>query len=123
MGTPKRPSWALQVLFRLLEEKINVDIGKAANLREKYMNNDEFQKFRDLLDQSYQWPDYYEFKFIAKIDDKDAILKKLEGFTIVETPSKKGNYISISARKLINNTQEIIDVYESMSDIKGVIKL
>ena len=87
------------------------------------MNNDEFQKFRDLLDQSYQWPDYYEFKFIAKIDDKDAILKKLEGFTIVETPSKKGNYISISARKLINNTQEIIDVYESMSDIKGVIKL
>ncbi len=87
------------------------------------MNNDEFQKFRDLLDQSYQWPDYYEFKFIAKIDDKDAILAKLVGFNIVETPSKKGNYISISARKLIKNTQEIIDVYESMSEIKGVIKL
>ncbi len=81
------------------------------------------QKFRDLLDQSYQWPDYYEFKFIVKIDDKMLILEKLEGYHITETPSKKGNYISISARKLITSTQEVIEVYEVISTIKGVISL
>ena len=81
------------------------------------------EKFRDLLDQSYQWPDYYEFKFIVKSDDKDLVLAKLHGYSITEQPSKKGNYISISARKLITSTQEVIEVYEVISTIKGVISL
>jgi hypothetical protein len=83
------------------------------------MDNQRLQKFRDLLDQSYQWPDYYEFKFIVKIDDKSQILTKLVGYT----PSKKGNYIAISARKLMKDTQEVLDVYEVMSTIKGIISL
>lgn len=87
------------------------------------MSEDKTQQFRDLLDQSYQWPDYYEFKFIVKIDDKQLILEKLQGFTILETPSKKGNYISISARKLMKSTQEVVEVYTLMSTIKGVISL
>ena len=84
------------------------------------MNN---QKFRELLDESYQWPDYYEFKFIIKTDDKHLILGKLMGFTIHETPSKKGNYISVSARKLMKSTEEVLEIYELMSTIKGIISL
>lgn len=84
------------------------------------MEND---KFKELLDQSYQWPDYYEFKFIIKTDDKSQILELLTGFTIHETPSKKGNYTSISARKLMKSTEEVIQVYELISPIKGVIPL
>lgn len=81
------------------------------------------EKFRDLLDQSYQWPDYYEFKFIVKMEQKDQITSQLAGYTIVETASAKGNYISISARKLMKSTQEVIEVYEVISKIKGVISL
>ena len=81
------------------------------------------EKFKELLDQTYQWPDYYEFKFIVKMDDKELVLSHLEGYSLVETPSKNGNYISISARKLIKNTQEVVDVYELMSKIKGLISL
>jgi hypothetical protein len=81
------------------------------------------EKFKELLDQTYQWPDYYDFKFIVKIDDKDTVLSHLDGFSVVETPSKNGNYISINARKLINTTQEVVDVYELMSKIKGLISL
>lgn len=81
------------------------------------------EKFRDLLDQSYQWPDYYEFKFIAKAQEKDQIIALLVGFTISETPSAKGNYISVSARKLMKSTQEVLDVYELIGKIKGVISL
>lgn len=84
------------------------------------MNN---EKFKSLLDESYQWPDYYEFKFIVKTDDKSLIIAKLVGFTIHETPSKKGNYISISARKLMKSTEEVLEVYELMSTIKGIISL
>jgi uncharacterized protein len=81
------------------------------------------QKFRVLLDESYQWPDYYEFKFIIKTDEKALIIDKLKGFTIQETPSKKGNYTSISARKLMKSTEEVLEIYELMSTIKGVISL
>lgn len=83
----------------------------------------DIQKFRELLDESYNWPDYYEFKFIIKTTDKDQIVSKLEGYLITETPSKKGNYISISARKLMQSTDEVLKMYELMSTVKGVISL
>ncbi|MES2527347.1 MAG: DUF493 family protein [Bdellovibrionota bacterium] len=83
------------------------------------------EKFRSLLDESYQWPDFYEFKFIVKMEDKDRILVHLDShkFTITEKPSGKGNYISISARKLMKSTDEVIEVYKSMTGIKGLISL
>lgn len=81
------------------------------------------EKFRELLDQSYQWPDYYDFKFIIKIEEKQHLLDKLVGFSISENPSKNGNYVAVTARKLINTTQEVIEVYEGMSTVKGVMSL
>ncbi len=86
----------------------------------------ENPNFKDMLDQSYQWPDFYEFKFIIKTEDKQQVLDQLATFggcMITETLSKEGKYTSINARKLIKNTDEIIDVYMSMKDIKGVISL
>lgn len=87
------------------------------------MDNQQLQKFRELLDESYQWPDYYEFKFIVKLAEKNQVLDKLPGFTITETPSKQGNYVSVNARKLMKSTQEVLDVYEVMSTVKGIISL
>lgn len=81
------------------------------------------EKFKDLLDQSYQWPDYYEFKFIIKTQEKHQVEGLLPGFTINETVSAKGNYTSISARKLMKSTQEVLEVYELISKVKGVISL
>jgi uncharacterized protein len=81
------------------------------------------EKFRELLDQSYQWPDYYDFKFIVKIEEKQELLSKLKGLTISENPSKNGNYVAITARKLINATQEVLDVYEVVSTVKGIMSL
>lgn len=80
-------------------------------------------KFKELLDESYSWPDYYEFKFIVKSIAKDEVLTKLAGFTISETLSKNGNYTSISARKLMTSTQEVMDVYVFMSKVEGIISL
>ncbi len=91
------------------------------NLDEEFFMSDE--KFRSLLDESYQWPDYYEFKFIVKAEDKDKILALLIDFQISEKQSGKGNYISISARKLIQSTEEVVEIYQRMSSIKGVISL
>jgi hypothetical protein len=77
--------------------------------------------FKELLDQTYQWPDYYDFKFIVKAADKHLVLEKLSGLTVTETPSKQGNYVSINARKLIKTSQEVVDLYEVIGTIKGVM--
>lgn len=81
------------------------------------------EKFKELLDQSYQWPDYYEFKFIVPLAEKEALKLLLPEFSFHETPSKKGNYVSLSCRKLVKSTHEIIEVYERVSVIKGIISL
>ncbi len=80
-------------------------------------------KFKALLDESYQWPDYYEFKFIIKTEDKSLVTTVLAGFTIHETPSKQGNYTSISARKLMKSTEEVLEIYQLVGSIKGVMSL
>lgn len=83
----------------------------------------DHEKFRELLDQSYQWPDYYDFKFIIKTEEKQNLLDKLVGFSISENPSKNGNYVAVTARKLINSTQEVIEVYEGVSTVHGIMSL
>ncbi len=81
------------------------------------------EKFAELLDQTYMWPDYYEFKFIVPVGEKASLQALLPDFIFVETPSKQGNYISLSCRRLVKSTQEIIDTYESVSTVKGIISL
>jgi putative lipoic acid-binding regulatory protein len=80
-------------------------------------------KFKELLDSTYQWPDYYDFKFIVKAEQKEQLESLLEGYTISENPSKQGNYVSVTARKLIKETQEVIDTYEKVGSIKGIMSL
>lgn len=83
----------------------------------------DWDKFRALVDETYQWPDFYEFKFIVKEADKQPVLDILADHEITETPSKQGTYVSITARKLINSTDEVIDVYLRMAPLKGVMSL
>ena len=83
----------------------------------------DLDKLKALLDENYQWPDYYEFKFIIKTSEKNVVKEKLVEFTIKETLSKNGKYTSVSARKLIKKSEEVLEIYELMSKIEGVISL
>lgn len=83
----------------------------------------DFKKLRGLLDESYQWPDYYEFKFIIKTSEKHRVKELLLEFKLTETLSKNGKYTSVSAKKLIHKTEEILEIYELVSKIEGVISL
>lgn len=80
-------------------------------------------KFKELLDNEYSWPDYYLFKFITPIDGKEPLLKKLEITDYQETLSKKGNYISITYRKLVKSSDEVMEIYKLAKTIPGVMTL
>lgn len=66
---------------------------------------------------------YLFFKFIVPADKVEEVKKLLKSDEIIARPSKKGNFISLTCSKNINNSDEIIILYRKASQIKGVITL
>ena len=83
----------------------------------------DFTKLKNLLDEQVSWPDQYQFKFVVKSHKKQQVLELLDEHTISEKLSRNGKYTSITSKKLLNSSDEVIQVYEKMSRIEGVITL
>lgn len=83
----------------------------------------DMSKFKALLDEQMSWPDYYSFKFVIKSECKAQLLEILSDHKITEKLSKNGKYTSVTSRKLFNNSDEILEVYNSVNHIEGIIHL
>lgn len=81
------------------------------------------EKFKELLRQHHKWPCKFTFKFIVKVIEQDKVLKHLNNFTLRKKLSANGTYVSISATAHMELPEDVIDMYERMSKIKGVICL
>lgn len=84
----------------------------------------DFVKFRKLLDEQYQWPAVYLFKFIVPRAGADRLLAMFAGCKDVSVrESGKGTYCSITARMIMPSSERVIAVYEAVADIEGIISL
>ena len=83
----------------------------------------ETDKFKELLDKEYSWPAVYSFKFIVPQASFEEAKKLFASGDIIEKPSKKGNYISLSAKIEMESSEAVMDVYLKASSIKGLIAL
>lgn len=83
--------------------------------------------FRELLEQNYNWPALYMFKFICPANNEAiAQLQDLFDPEVAELslrPSSKGNYVSFTARELMMNPDAVVERYQRAKDIKGLISL
>lgn len=82
------------------------------------------KKLMNLLDEHYSWPDYYHFKFILK--DKGHITHfedVFESKNIAQKESRTGKYLSLTCRKLVHSSEEVLALYSQVSKIDGVITL
>lgn len=92
-------------------------------------NSDEFyNKLRDQLQQSANWPAEYLYKFIIPTDvHKIAILEAIfdnMGAVINTTESKNAKYTSISINILMRNPDAVIEKYLEVAEkVEGVISL
>ncbi|HET6243333.1 MAG: DUF493 family protein [Bacteroidetes bacterium] len=80
------------------------------------------QNFSDSLNK-LEWPSIYPFKFIVPIAQLDEVLIH---FQLQETTirlSKNGNYASVSATPFLLNPEKVFEVYNQVSQIKGLISL
>lgn len=87
------------------------------------MEKTSIDSFREKLDNEYNWPSLYTFKFIIPKGKKDEIAKLFPQHDIVEKPSSNGNYISLTIKVMAQSSKTIIEYYVKASHVKGVIAL
>jgi uncharacterized protein len=79
------------------------------------------------LDNSTTWPSEYLFKFIVPSvgDNVERVQKAFDcmGAVIKTTKSKTGKFTSISVDVTVKDSQEIIDKYQEVATIKGIVSL
>ncbi|MEM6532255.1 MAG: DUF493 family protein [Myxococcota bacterium] len=79
--------------------------------------------FRRLLDEQYEWPSFYTFKFIVPAAKAPDVERLFPPGTSSRRPSSKGNYISVSATMNVGSADSVIAMYEEAASIEGIIAL
>lgn len=85
--------------------------------------SDWWERFQALLDDQNEWPEVYTFKFIVPSDSLDQMRAVFAGQPVKVRESRKGNYLSVTARIQMQSSQEVIDIYQRAALIDGVISL
>ncbi|WP_224995448.1 DUF493 family protein [Cesiribacter sp. SM1] len=86
-------------------------------------SGNRYDSFREKLDQQYDWPSLYTFKFIVPQGSEMQVKELFPGTEVTEKKSRKGNYISLTARLMAESSDAIIEVYLKAHHIKGLIAL
>lgn len=84
---------------------------------------DKLFELKLVLDETMKFPNDYLFKFIVPVSEIHQILFILKDLHIDQKPSTKGNFISVSAKAKVFKSDDIIDIYQRASAIKGIISL
>ena len=79
--------------------------------------------FKNTLEEEYQFPTEYKFKFIVASESISKVLDLIPNSDYSKRESKNGKYTSITITKMINNADEILYIYEKASKIDGIISL
>jgi hypothetical protein len=87
------------------------------------MDQEWVNNFRIKLDEHHSWPTVYIFKFIVP-KGKETELKNLFPLhTSTDKVSTQGNYISVTFQMMMHSSDAVIEVYERVSTIEGLISL
>jgi uncharacterized protein len=86
-----------------------------------------YERLKTELNKSNTWPTVYLFKFIVPtINHNVEFVENCFDFTgaiIKTTKSKTGKFTSISVDCMMQNADEIIQKYQEVSIIKGIVSL
>lgn len=86
-------------------------------------NGFSYDSFQEKLDLEYTWPSLYTFKFIVPQGNEEKVRELFPGTVVTEKISRKGNYISLTARLMAPSSDAIIIIYQKAQTIEGLIAL
>ncbi len=84
---------------------------------------DEWARFRELLDDQYDWPADYTFKFIvprAQLEEVETVFSTDERKV---RASSRGRYCSVTIVRTVTSADDVINVYTLASGIEGIVSL
>lgn len=90
------------------------------------MKTDSYKNLQQKLDEQFEFPLEYLFKFIIPADNhKLALVENLFGkeATVTTRTSKNDKFISISAKETMITSESIINLYKKAEKIEGIISL
>ena len=80
-------------------------------------------RFQELLDDQIEFPSEYLFKFIAPIESLEDLKGVFGHYPVEVRESRKGNYVSVTARMQMHSSDEVIAIYSAAAEIEDVISL
>lgn len=87
------------------------------------MSDQRISNFREKLDEHYEWPALYLFKFIVPVGKEEEVKKLFPGYTPAEKLSKQGNYVSITVEIMMTSSDDVIEIYIKAAEIEGIVAL
>ena len=82
-----------------------------------------WHRFQSLLDGQLDWPTEYLFKFIVPKAHLEEMKGVFEGHPVKVRASRKGNYMSVTARMPVESSDEVLSIYQAAAEVEGVISL
>lgn len=83
----------------------------------------ETSSFRELLNTRHQFPCEYAFKFVVPVTKEEELMGMLPLTKVKRKESSKGNYVSVTASRRFNDVDEVMNIYDRVSKIEGIISL
>lgn len=87
------------------------------------MNEESLRSLQVKLDEFYQWPSKFMFKFIVPRGKADELTAFFAGRPFTTRPSKNGKYVSFTAELEMQSSEEVILLYREAGKIEGIIAL
>jgi putative lipoic acid-binding regulatory protein len=90
------------------------------------MTEEELARFRERIIETVSFPSVYMYKFIVESENrKIALVENMfdADADIHLKESTNGKYTSITAKVVVVDVEEIIEIYKKASQIKGIIFL
>ena len=87
------------------------------------MEQDWPGSFKEKLDKVYVWPSLYIFKFIVPQDKVEQVKELFPLHLSTEKQSDKGKYTSLTFNMMMPGSEAVIEVYEKVKRIEGLIAL
>ena len=86
------------------------------------MNRDT-EQFKKKLEANHDFPGSYMFKFIVPIRNKEALLNLLPKVAIKTKRSTSNKFVSITLSMEIESSDKVIDIYNQVYQIEGIIAI
>ena len=87
------------------------------------MDNKIYANLKEKLDNQFNWPMLYMFKFIVPEANKQKVISLFQKHDVSSRNSKNGNYVSLTIQMFMMSSEDVIDVYKKASTIDGIIAL